>query len=488
MYIYNASQLDQRTLFQAGFGVPLSPKSMPWLYNSEQHATGSLVLARLLQSERCQLVKEEDAASAQLFLVPLVFSPKVPSSVAKVWDWVAPDEEDRLWSVCERFYSQEWKSVLPHWTEATAARHVFVPTDYFALLDFCRGADPAFPLLVDAHPSNAKLLARTPRISTGITLHRHTACAGTLSRQEIISAPLVSSVHLQVGDEQPWAVPRPRPHLVSYGGSREGQPRASALRQLLVKQCAAWGNATCQLVDKQQLAATSDALVDAFQAKLSSIFCLEPPGFGEHRKSQADALTLGCIPVMFVPRADEGIWPLHWGGWRKDSRILLDMDSVLNGSVDVKEVLEAIPAERVKQMQATIASNAHKIHYGALDTADDALELLLHALVDYAKNDAPQDNLHPYPDCFDGWTQHDTRADSWTLSELEKVNSSWRALRDRPCRDVLKAWGGCDAKAPSRKGRMYVRDVCMKTCGRCALSASTAAPDRYTDTETWDPF
>ena len=36
-----------------------------------------------------------------------------------------------------------------------------------------------------------------------------------------------------------------------------------------------------------------------------SSFCLERSGFGEHRKSQVDALTLGCIPVLFSPHLDE---------------------------------------------------------------------------------------------------------------------------------------------------------------------------------------
>ena len=44
-------------------------------------------------------------------------------------------------------------------------------------------------------------------------------------------------------------------------------------------------------------------LAAAFRIKRSSTFCLEPPGFGEHRKSMVDALTLGCIPVLFSPAA-----------------------------------------------------------------------------------------------------------------------------------------------------------------------------------------
>jgi len=105
----------------------------------------------------------------------------------------------------------------------------------------------------------------------------------------------VSSVHLRAGEPRPWALntalntaPSPhqastRPYLMSYGGSTEGTPEASRLRSLLVKQCLQLGNTTCRLVSHYRM---DTVLVDALRSKRESVFCLEPPGFGDHRKSQ----------------------------------------------------------------------------------------------------------------------------------------------------------------------------------------------------------
>ena len=342
VYIYNASQLDADKLFLKGFGPQLG--DVPWLLDSEQHGTGAVVLARLLRSARCTLVSEEHAAQAQVFIVPLTFPPArmpTPEEVNKVWDFMPPASAEQLRGTCIRFATEDWKSVLQHWTPENAARHVFLPLDYFDFYGFCSGAENAFSVLLESHRANAELVALTPKITTGIALSTHAGGIGAAGRQRLLTAPLVSSVHLRPGDERPWERPRPRPYLMSYGGSTEGQPRATALRQLLVRRCREYGNSTCRLVTRYQMAQAS-SLIEAFQAKLDSVFCLEPPGFGEHRKSQADALTLGCIPVMFAPKVDEGIWPLHWGRWRHDSRVLLDMEEVLRTQSEPRKARDTL--------------------------------------------------------------------------------------------------------------------------------------------------
>jgi hypothetical protein len=47
-------------------------------------------------------------------------------------------------------------------------------------------------------------------------------------------------------------------------------------------------------------------------------------GLTPGRASIVTALLAGCIPVLFVPEQDR-LWPLHWGGWREASRVMLDM-------------------------------------------------------------------------------------------------------------------------------------------------------------------
>jgi hypothetical protein len=95
-----------------------------------------------------------------------------------------------------------------------------------------------------------------------------------------------------------------------------------------------------------------------------------------------DALTLGCIPVLFEPREDKVLWPLQWTeSWKPTSRVLLDYSDVLNERVDVLEALRAIPATRVAQMQAALEANVHMVHYGFDDAPGDAFDVGLRNLV-----------------------------------------------------------------------------------------------------------
>ena len=60
--------------------------------------------------------------------------------------------------------------------------------------------------------------------------------------------------------------------------------------------------------------------------------------------------------------------------------------AVLNGSVDVIQLLNAIPREAVRRMQETIAAHAHVLVYGMGErgVAADAVDRLLQVLKDEA--------------------------------------------------------------------------------------------------------
>ena len=111
----------------------------------------------------------------------------------------------------------------------------------------------------------------------------------------------------------------------------------------------------------------------------TAVFALQPAGDDPARKGLIDAATCGCIPVVFQPQ-QRALWPWHWGGWVADATVLLPLDAVLNGSLDVPAALAAIPPQRVRQMQRVLRLNAHRLHYarvGAADAAGDALEITL---------------------------------------------------------------------------------------------------------------
>ena len=92
-------------------------------------------------------------------------------------------------------------------------------------------------------------------------------------------------------------------------------------------------------------------------------------------------MTMGCIPVMFDPAADAGIWPHHWGEWREQSRLLINGAKLDPMKQDLQPFLRGIPRAQVEDMQSTIAANAHKMHYALDDVPGDALEVLLAGLV-----------------------------------------------------------------------------------------------------------
>ena len=205
------------------------------------------------------------------------------------------------------------------------------------------------------------------------------------------------------------------------------------------------------------------------------VFCLEPPGFGEHRKSQVDALTLGCIPVIFTPRTDTQLWPLHWGPFRKQSRVLMDMDAVLSGRVDVLQTLRAIPAAQVRAMQEAIGEFGNRMHYAADDSPNDALDIIMHALDEDASaplappNDMLQ--IEKKMRCVDRWPDVPGR-----LYEIIQNDPRWRRA-PQTCKALLKMGGAherltCADVAPSRKpGVLRVHDLCMLTCGMCGVAA-----------------
>ena len=125
------------------------------------------------------------------------------------------------------------------------------------------------------------------------------------------------------------------------------------------------------------------------------------------RKGIVDAALLGCIPVL-LHRGMAQQWPWHWGDWVTNATVTIDEADLLPGAAqatahrsraergrqaetgregeqqgshhhhhhhyaphDVIERLAAIPAERVASMRATLAANAHKLHYRALGRAAD---------------------------------------------------------------------------------------------------------------------
>ena len=53
----------------------------------------------------------------------------------------------------------------------------------------------------------------------------------------------------------------------------------------------------------------------------------------------------------------------------EEATVLIQDTKVITGEVDVVAELQAIPRARIERMQATLAQQAHRMHYSAIDTA-----------------------------------------------------------------------------------------------------------------------
>jgi hypothetical protein len=177
----------------------------------------------------------------------------------------------------------------------------------------------------------------------------------------------------------------------------------------------------------------------------------------------------------------------------------LAVDSqVLSGEIDVASALRAIPADRVRHMQESISMHAHRMHYGMGDTPGDALELLLRALDEAASQPLPArlqaslERANRHSACADAYPEQMRRTTLRAWKTLE-AHELWKTA-PRSCAALVggdhaggstggnrSGTGGlatslfgardgafsCDSPVPSRKNSLFVRDICMRTCGRC---------------------
>ena len=59
----------------------------------------------------------------------------------------------------------------------------------------------------------------------------------------------------------------------------------------------------------------------------------------------------------------------HWVDFVANATVLLDWRAIIDGKMDWKAALRAIPKKEVEAMRATIAKNAHGMQYSAVDAA-----------------------------------------------------------------------------------------------------------------------
>ena len=111
-----------------------------------------------------------------------------------------------------------------------------------------------------------------------------------------------------------------------------------------------------------------------------SSFCLQPPGDTIPRAGIVDALSVGCVPVLFHP-AQQKLWPRHWNA--SQASLLFDWSGTRGNASQVLQDLMALSPERVQQLRRAATAAAQTMYYrGELGDPNrkDAVDLLVRTL------------------------------------------------------------------------------------------------------------
>ncbi|XP_071497829.1 uncharacterized protein [Diadema antillarum] len=94
-----------------------------------------------------------------------------------------------------------------------------------------------------------------------------------------------------------------------------------------------------------------------------SVFCLQPPGYSNIRKSFFDSVMSGCIPVTFRSKRSHVIYPFERTLDYRRFSINIPVDEVLSGRTNVTKVLKGVSKWKISELQSNLAEVAPKLQY-----------------------------------------------------------------------------------------------------------------------------
>lgn len=359
----------------------LNASKSPWggqvaegFFNTSQYALAQVVLDRVARSERCKQVT--DPKKADMFIVPIL----------------AGTKNGRAWEgACENHSvsHEEFLSALPHMTPENVHKHVVFVGKGHPKADQpgCASwwAKPqgltqhmwrvSYSDLWDGPGEYGQEQNGLVRFETMPSSFIQMEQKGF---ENLRSVPYVSSVHWskEYASTPPWKTVQDRKLLMAFFGTEKTKTEYSKeIRPFLFKACESFDE-SCQIFMGGHL--------EMFKQKQQTRFCLEPAGDSPYRKSIAESLLAGCIPVTFSQQTDAAM-PWHWDDWKEDSRVYIPAEDLYSGKTNLREHLASIPEARVKLMQKTIAENAHKMQYALDDVPGDAVEVILRHVAGWEK-------------------------------------------------------------------------------------------------------
>ena len=326
------------------------------LRETPQWGLGTILEHRLRNSHECLT---NDPAQADLFFVPIGTKHKNQNS----WR-----------ELCRNSNVEQVLSELVHLTNSTACRHFFVIGKGHFVGTSCGGwySNP-LPIF-----QNAQRIAYS-HVAAGTRNHRSELAEdvaqdlpGTQSMYpNLVSVPYPSHWHsTSTVEAAPWHFNKHRKTLMRYlGKDTHGDV---AVRRRITDMCRSYRNeAICP----------TDFHFSPLQLleKSNTVFCFEPVGDSPWRRSLADSISMGCIPVIFSPRTDETS-PWHWGDWKQQARVLVPRRDFVEGRIDLYELLSTIPIELKQLMEDTIAIHARRFQYSIFEDPHDGIRAMLQGL------------------------------------------------------------------------------------------------------------
>ena len=313
-----------------------------------------------------------DPEQADLFLVPLMTG--AAHAHAGVQRMCARPEIKAL-SICGS--ENATGCPLPHFSKATASRHLFLLSREHVIRGACkhRGMMSSIP---DDCPASCQgwwanpvgALRNAIRVATS-EMHPAVPQSGFPSAYpRLFAVPFPPSVHVSAQmREMPWEGTAPRPLLMLFTGTTNHGDEVT--RTKIRAQCKSYrDDRVCRAVSVFH---RYDARYDAL--KRSAVFCLEPVGDTPYRKSYADSVVAGCVPVTFHEATADAYEWLWEGG--QPGRLAIDRAAFLNGTVDLKRHLEALPPAQVRRLQQAVRRSARRFQVSASHDASDLVGAIL---------------------------------------------------------------------------------------------------------------
>ena len=135
-------------------------------------------------------------------------------------------------------------------------------------------------------------------------------------------------------------------------------------------------NACKQYKDRKVCAYYKQWATKLALSKSKATFCLEPAGDSPWRKSLADSISFGCIPVLFSELTDD-VAPWFWKDWKDRARVLVPRDEFVAGRIDLQKLLQSIPTQLLELMQTTLKEKARQFQYSVDDDQQDGIRIVL---------------------------------------------------------------------------------------------------------------